>query len=633
MGYRGDDASRAWANARRDGYGRYGGQHDYPGNGQPDGYDEDYHGAGPYRDADPYDDPAGYDDPDGYGGPYGGPAGYGDPGGYGGQGQGGFGSHDDYPGAANGNGYGLPAGGFPDNDWYGDSRAGGFADTRMHARPQIPEGYRPGDYDPGFQAPGGTQVPRTAPPLPRTTPPPGSMPPPGPPALRGPAPEPPEGSFTHDGGLTQTRHQRMLDDGQYAVGYPGYENVDDDGPYGATYPGYENIDDGPGSGGYPVQQGYDDYDDYADFTPDYAAPPPTVANRRPGYAVPAPTASNPAYAEPEPGYAEPDEFDDGPDYGYDDGFDDQPAGASREAGGQGASRRGIGGRAGRKSGSTRPGARQGALLGKAGKAGKAGKPRLPGVLGNATTRRKILIGGSALCLVVALAAVYVFLIKPSGKPGSTADAPLPKPGSTSAARAACVKKFGQYCHIEYRKDDPKPLTISELYPPVVSDPKTKASFQRIGTRSDKTCSDGVLGHSLIKELKSGKCTQVLRASYTSGKGSNEIMGTIGVANLETTNEAHYAGKVVGTSNLVHPLATSSGVGASMGQSTGMVHATFKGHYLIMTWAELADGPNSSSKPTQAQYQQIQRFATNLVAITANIALSHRMVTGKPGTGT
>lgn len=671
MGYRGDDASHPWADSRRqqpwrpsegtpasaagprhagaqgyepdgeypsadgygvyeqgprrDGHGGYGGQHGYAGNDQPGGHDGGY-GSGPYGGYDGYGDANSYGDAGAFdhGNGYDAASGVGDGNGYAGAGRHGrspgypgqdpdrnSGSYDipgDY-GRENSGGYDRPAGGFPDNDWYGDSRGGGFADTSMHVRPDIPDGYRPGDYDTGARPIGGARQPSR--PDPRDVPrdaargfPPAraALPAaevdfpqpysPGQPAPAGPV-----------DGLVNTRQQRALDDRQYdTVTYPGYENVDEQPGVG-----------GYGTGGYPAQ-GYDDYDDYADFTPDYEVPAPTTAN--PAYVEPAPTTGNPAYTEPEPEYDEPGEFGGGPGQdgtavidGYDDSFDGQAARSGRD------------------------GARQGSP-GKKGKTGKGGKPGQPGRAGRTAksggprSRRKVaVLSLSAVCLVVAVAAVYILLIKPSGEE-ATANAPLPSPGSTSAATAACVKKFGEYCHIEFRSDDPKPLTIAELYPPAVENTMDHISFQRIGTKIDKTCSDAVLGQSLKSALPSSKCTQVLRASYVAGSGSSEIMGTIGVANLSSTNQAHNAGKLVGSNDFLSPLATSSGVGANLGLSTGEMQASYKGHYLILTWAELAN----EATPTSSDDKKLLQFEDDLVTDTANIALSQRMVTGQPGAG-
>jgi hypothetical protein len=260
-------------------------------------------------------------------------------------------------------------------------------------------------------------------------------------------------------------------------------------------------------------------------------------------------------------------------------------------------------------------------------AGKGGKPRKTGK--NPRGKRRLLIAVTAVVVAGILAAAgYVFVLKP--KPSTvtpTSAAPLPSPGSSSAATAACVKQFGQYCHIELRTDDPAPLTLAELFPPAFVNETDHVSFTRAGTKLDTTCSNAVIGQDLISALQDGKCTQVVRASYFSGDG--KMMGTIGVANLSSTNGAHHAGKLVGTSDFVDPLSTTKGVTSKLGKGTGIVEAEYKGHYLIMIWAEFTS-TNAPANNTQAQ--QLQQFGADLIAGTANISLSQRMLNGHPATG-
>jgi len=260
-------------------------------------------------------------------------------------------------------------------------------------------------------------------------------------------------------------------------------------------------------------------------------------------------------------------------------------------------------------------------------AGKPGKTRKNP--GNAKRgKRRLLIAITAVVVVGILAAAgYVFVLKP--KPSAvtpTSAAPLPSPGSSSAATAACVKQFGQYCHIELRTDDPAPLTLAELFPPAFANETDHSSFTRAGTKLDTTCSNAVVGQDLVGALQDGKCTQVLRASYFSGDG--KMMGTIGVANLATTNEAHHAGKLVGTSDFVDPLTTKTGVTSKLGKGTGIVEAEYKGHYLIMIWAEFT---STNAPSSNVQDQQLQQFGADLIAGTANISLSQRMLNGHPAT--
>jgi hypothetical protein len=221
-------------------------------------------------------------------------------------------------------------------------------------------------------------------------------------------------------------------------------------------------------------------------------------------------------------------------------------------------------------------------------------------------------------------AAYVFLLKPSSpSSNSSAQGALPT-GSAQPTTLACEKQLGTYCHIETAADDPKPLTVAELYPPAFTNPADKISYSLVSTKLDTTCSNAVIGQSLINALKAGKCSQVVRASYVSGDG--KYMGTIGVVNLSSTNEAHYAGKDVGENDFVTPLTSAKGVASKIGNGTGLVQATYKGHYLILTYSEYVNGTVPTTKALDAPLEQ---FNSDLVNETANIALTQRMVTGAP----
>ena len=221
-------------------------------------------------------------------------------------------------------------------------------------------------------------------------------------------------------------------------------------------------------------------------------------------------------------------------------------------------------------------------------------------------------------------AAYVFVLKPSSpSSNSTAQGPLPT-GSAQASQPICAKSLGTYCHISAATGDPKPLTAAELFPPALTGGASKSSYSLVSTKVDTKCANAVIGQALIKALQAGNCTQVVRGSYVSS--DNKIMGTIGVVNLSTTNKAHYAGKVVGQNDFIAPLTSKTGVASKLGNGTGVVEAEFKGHYLILTWSEYVDG---TSPTTKAQDTELEAFSNNLVSLTANIALSQRMVTGAP----
>jgi hypothetical protein len=105
------------------------------------------------------------------------------------------------------------------------------------------------------------------------------------------------------------------------------------------------------------------------------------------------------------------------------------------------------------------------------------------------------------------------------------------------------------------------------------------------------------------------------------------MGTIGVVNLDTTQDAAKAGKAVDGNDFINPLTTKSGATSKLGNGTGVVEAEYKGHYLILTWAEFTN----LKTPDSHQSHVLEQFETDLVAGTINVSLSERMVTGKPAT--
>jgi hypothetical protein len=245
--------------------------------------------------------------------------------------------------------------------------------------------------------------------------------------------------------------------------------------------------------------------------------------------------------------------------------------------------------------------------------------------GGPLSGKRLLFAAIAVVLVGVIGvAAYVFVINPSSSTSNpNAQGPLPT-SSAEPSQQACVKELGTYCHIENATDDPTPLTVAELFLPSFTNETDKTSYQLVSTKLDKTCANAVIGQDLITALKNGKCTQVLRGSYVSGNG--QIMGTIGVANLSTTNDAHYAGKIVGQNDFIAPLTSAKGVASKLGNGTGVVEAEYKGHYLILTWSEFVNGTDPTTK---AEDNQLEQFSNDLVAGTANIDLSQRMVTGTP----
>jgi hypothetical protein len=382
--------------------------------------------------------------------------------------------------------------------------------------------------------------------------------------IRGYPPEP----ARPESGVARTGQQLRYDESEY-VSYPGYDGVDDNG--------------------YGARRGYDDYDDYAPA----------------GQAEYATRLDQPAVGYDSPrGYGQAlqgDGFDGGV---YSDEYRDEDVIASP------GGRRGGGDRGGeRNSSGTGP---------RRPPKGAGPKPKRVG-------GTKVAVAALALVLVGAAGfGGYKFLTKPKSA-GNTADLGKPLPttsASASAATAQCVAQFGQFCHIQSRNLDPVPLALNDLYPGTFFSETAKVQFARSGVAEDKDCAKAVIGTDLVTQLKKGQCNQALRATYVSGDGT--IMGTIGVINLNSTIEAHRAGKIIGKANFIMPLAGTKGPTAKLGKGTGVVEAQYKGHYLILTWAEFA---NQKTPSTAALTQQLENFENALVAGTANIVLSQRMING------
>jgi hypothetical protein len=591
MGYRGEDASSTRADSWRQLPWR-------SSSGTGSG------GMGSWNEGSPsYNQDDEYARPDGYGGfpqsgsqaeyeaeyeEYGQPAGYGQPAEYG------------HPAGYGQGDYGYPAGTYGQQaDYGGDYRADGYGESGGH--PALPSGYgQSGGYpaqDAGYGQSGGYPAQDARP------------------ARR------PDVSGRYAGN-------------DWYIGQPGAASGSGFADTGTFTMDARAIDaygsGGNASGGYP-QNGYQPHGYEQDGYDGYQGGASQLTVHDPVRGFP-PTPAQPVgfdghdEFDGRPGYLGTDEYEVSEDYGEPNGFDahgydsgrgyefspagEYPADYDDYPGEDDPYRYGYGDGMAPRPGSTKT---------KGGKKKTAAKRR----------RRRLLLAALVVVVVGVLgAAAYVFVLKPkpSAGPSMASAGPLPTAGSASAATAACVKQFGEYCHIQLRTDDPAPLTAAELFPPAFLNETDHSSFTRVGTRLDKTCSAAVIGQDLIKALQAGKCTQVLRASYVSG--DNKIMGTIGVVNLATTNEAHYAGKVVGATDFIAPLSTTKGMASKLGKGTGVVEAQFKGHYLILTWAEFT---NATVPKTAAQSQQLEQFENDLVAGTANISLSERMVNGAPAT--
>lgn len=193
------------------------------------------------------------------------------------------------------------------------------------------------------------------------------------------------------------------------------------------------------------------------------------------------------------------------------------------------------------------------------------------------------------------------------------------PSPTVAGRTAPPGKWG---YIGTRKTDATPLTMKEVFPATISAGTT--SYTRARQAMHKSCHGSVIGATLQSAVRAAGCSQALRATYLSK--SAKMMGTIGVFNLKTAAGARAAAAKAGHAQFVSQLAAKAGPAKAIGQGTGLEEALFKGHYLVLVWAEPT---NVSVGPSAKNKDKLDKFMNMLVASTVNASLSYRMVDGKP----
>jgi hypothetical protein len=331
-----------------------------------------------------------------------------------------------------------------------------------------------------------------------------------------------------------------------------------------------------------------------------------AAQAGPAPAAPAQAGPGPAKPEPaKPGPAEAEPAESIFSQAAEDRARPPDAWGARNAGGGRRSRAGAADRAAQTS---RP----------PGKSGGTSKKHGAAKLG---ARHHVMMAALLLVpvlVVIMVAAGYVYF---SHKPAPAA-AGHPSAPRHAAALASPTPTLGPWKHIESRAQDPTPLNLSELFPAQFSN-SGNAGVLTID-KASSNCSHEVFGSKLASAVKKADCTQVLRASYLST--DHKIMSTVGVLNLTDVAAAERAGKVSGASEFIKQLPAAHGPTKNLSKGTGIEEAEFKGHYLILIWTEFA---NLKPPHGKAQRTKLEAFSTDLIAGTANLSLTNRMVTGKP----
>ena len=195
------------------------------------------------------------------------------------------------------------------------------------------------------------------------------------------------------------------------------------------------------------------------------------------------------------------------------------------------------------------------------------------------------------------------------------------PGRQDTASSSASPTLGPWKHITTRADDPKALSLTELFP---ANYAASGTVTRTVQRAGHNCPALVLGNKLKTALRKAGCTQVMRASYLAA--GQKIMATVGVLNLANVTDTERAGKATGATAFIKQLAARRGPTKNLTKGTGLEEAQIKGHYLILTWAEFT---NLKAPGSAARRKQLDTFSRQLVASTAGISLTSRMVFGKP----
>jgi hypothetical protein len=253
---------------------------------------------------------------------------------------------------------------------------------------------------------------------------------------------------------------------------------------------------------------------------------------------------------------------------------------------------------------------------RSGRAASAGRRR-------SGARHNLMMAGMLLApvlVVVLVVAGYVYLrAKPAPPAGHVA---APRHSTAAVAPTPTAQALGPWKHIETRSQDPVPLTVTELFPAQFS--SGGAAGARTVDKATTKCWHEVIGSALASAVRKAGCTQVLRASYLST--DHKIMATVGVLNLTNVADAERVGKASGSSEFIKQLTAAHGPTRNLSKGTGIEEAEIKGHYLILIWTEFANLHAPSGK---SQRKKLEAFSAGLVAGTANVSLTQRMVNGHP----
>ena len=233
----------------------------------------------------------------------------------------------------------------------------------------------------------------------------------------------------------------------------------------------------------------------------------------------------------------------------------------------------------------------------------------------------VLLGGGGTALAFALKSGDDPGPQPThtqAQPTKSAYRPSPTPSGTGAtpSTGSRWRKLGN------RSTDPQPLTLREVF----GHSRLHAHGHRYrlaGRERTSSCDSAVTGGTLRAALTAGDCTQLLRATYLRDDG--KVMGTVGIGNLDDTSGVRRAfSAAAGGEQYVTPLR-GSGRTSALGRGAALGVRQVKGHYLVLSWVQYADG----HKPSPSGRKQLTAFHNDVVSAALARPLAYRMLTGRP----
>lgn len=204
-----------------------------------------------------------------------------------------------------------------------------------------------------------------------------------------------------------------------------------------------------------------------------------------------------------------------------------------------------------------------------------------------------------------------------------ADAPTADQTTTARQTSAPLPSVpsGKYGFAADRTTDPDSISVKEIFGTKKKFSVSGRGYEMTITSKDKKCTDGALGDKLQKALKAAKCTQFVRASFRDKDG--EVIGTVGVGNLDTTTSAGKVAKAGNTENYVKPLAGKDEVTKHLGAGSGGAKILTWGHYAVLVWFQNKDG----TKPDSKGSKRISQAIDDITKATVFKAMDHRSLTG------